>query len=776
MDVQSTSDGEYDGLDFPEFTTEDLAQIDATVAAALSSNNTFHNAHSKLAARSQSLSTLPEILDIEQSLDEQPGEESTKVEASQQELLITVEPQGKEDSISIELEVAPSLSAEQSNGEPIQVEQEDDSINIDLRESSSSSSPPATPDLPRQSLFDTFRPWNAFSVTDLTAPVWCEVQYEYGLLGKRHLSVEQRPESIMSSKGKEIQVRKELAKVSEGIMKGGQDVHKRLEEEIHGVKIHVPTRSVEERMGLKLVDMLVNLQALTLLGCCREMPVMGFIDGHFIRGIIDEITLEPTITTLPPPTSPLSQQPPSKRARVEIASSPESSDDSTPPPRIVNKIYLSDSKTRGVPTLPSHNNSLQSRLQLMLYKRLFDALLRSAYPSSGGPDDDGELDEAGLPRFSFTQWCMHSRANPYAKFSKPFIQQIKQVLDTPKLNNLEELTAAWCEAVRELNVEGGLEDELSLVYRLRSGRSWGSRGRRMPDDESVGEGKRGVERGGEGAEGGMVKRGRRGLKRVLSRRERVEKALKQLEEDQVAWAIRQSLKEEASSESGGSSLGSSQSSSFTSAAGGAVALDGGRDSALASELGPGAASDETQVLTIIPAILADLQTNEENPVEWVIRENLRTISTSDGTASPSSSISTSVSSSPGPSKATEETGSTSPSSVDTGSPPRHLVPEVLVSDSDTDMEGGIIGVEKFAYDAEKLDAHLVDILDFWLGRREPRGVADENATRCHTCEFNDGCEWREAKAHEATMRYRSYAASDGSSNSIRKHDLALTSW
>lgn len=236
----------------------------------------------------------------------------------------------------------------------------------------------------------------------------------------------------------------------------------------------------------------------------------------------------------------------------------------------------------------------------------------------------------------------------------------------------------------------------------------------------------------------------------------------------MAWAIRQSLRGVASSESGGSSLGSSQSSSFTSAAGATVPLD--VDGAPLS--GPDGATG-VQALAIMPAPI-DPRTSEEKQVEWAIRESLRMVSTSDGTASPSLSVSTS-SSSPGPSKATEDTESTSPSSVDAGSPPSLHLPEVLASDSDVDIEGdGIIGVEKFMYDAEKLDVHLADILNFWLGRRDPRGVADENATRCHTCEFNDGCEWREMKAQEATRRFRSYAASDNSS--IRKNDLDLTSW
>ena len=38
-----------------------------------------------------------------------------------------------------------------------------------------------------------------------------------------------------------------------------QDVHKKLEEEIHGVKIHIPTHTTEERMGLKCVSLCAML-------------------------------------------------------------------------------------------------------------------------------------------------------------------------------------------------------------------------------------------------------------------------------------------------------------------------------------------------------------------------------------------------------------------------------------------------------------------------------------------------------------------------------------
>lgn len=43
---------------------------------------------------------------------------------------------------------------------------------------------------------------------------------------------------------------------------------------------------------------------------------------------------------------------------------------------------------------------------------------------------------------------------------------------------------------------------------------------------------------------------------------------------------------------------------------------------------------------------------------------------------------------------------------------------------------GVIDTLKFEYDYALLDNHLRDVLDFWHGRRPPRGVAIENVGRC----------------------------------------------
>ncbi|KIO18874.1 hypothetical protein M407DRAFT_224524, partial [Tulasnella calospora MUT 4182] len=67
------------------------------------------------------------------------------------------------------------------------------------------------------------------------------------------------------------------------------------------------------------------------------------------------------------------------------------------------------------------------------------------------------------------------------------------------------------------------------------------------------------------------------------------------------------------------------------------------------------------------------------------------------------------------------------------------------------QDPSIIGSKKFNFDQELLTKHIVAAIEFWESRREPRGVELEDTWKCDTCEFRDGCEWREAKAAEMAL-------------------------
>lgn len=170
--------------------------------------------------------------------------------------------------------------------------------------------------------------------------------------------------------------------------------------------------------------MLASLEALLTLGKCRELPVVGFIRGYMIVGVIvseygadgtahikyvsrafqDEITRQPLISySKRKQTAGISQPTkPKKKSSKQGRSSPTSKEDSADqpkaspqktlfafylplrsktnsPPRISHErthmLYVSDSKTRAGGTMPKEENSVSGKMQLMLYKEMLDGMV-----------------------------------------------------------------------------------------------------------------------------------------------------------------------------------------------------------------------------------------------------------------------------------------------------------------------------------------------------------------------------------------------------------------
>ncbi|GAA6063246.1 hypothetical protein JCM10212_000348 [Sporobolomyces blumeae] len=67
----------------------------------------------------------------------------------------------------------------------------------------------------------------------------------------------------------------------------------------------------------------------------------------------------------------------------------------------------------------------------------------------------------------------------------------------------------------------------------------------------------------------------------------------------------------------------------------------------------------------------------------------------------------------------------------------------------------IIGTTVFQYSSEQLLAYLDKVLSYWHSERPAIGVSIEQVSRCRSCEFEDGCEWRKLKADEAERINRS---------------------
>ncbi|XP_057956601.1 exonuclease V, chloroplastic-like [Malania oleifera] len=166
-----------------------------------------------------------------------------------------------------------------------------------------------------ESLLRRFRK-KGLSVTDITGTEWCEKQMEFVLLF-----------------GKPIKTK---------AMKAGSARHVKLEEEVVK-KVKVLTKSVEDVWALRFINFIVGANQLMFEGLTRELPVIGFVDGVWVVGVIDEIRM-PAIENERNPT-------------------------------------LVDTKTRVQATLPAEAQRRNGRLQLMCYKFLWDNLVADNFPS-----------------------------------------------------------------------------------------------------------------------------------------------------------------------------------------------------------------------------------------------------------------------------------------------------------------------------------------------------------------------------------------------------------
>ncbi|VFQ98903.1 unnamed protein product [Cuscuta campestris] len=167
----------------------------------------------------------------------------------------------------------------------------------------------------KESLLQRFRRKRGLAVTDITATEWCEKQMEYFLLlGK--------PEASKA-------------------MKAGSLRHAALEEEVIK-RVKVQTQCIEDVWAIKLMNFVVGANQLLFDGLTRELPIVGFAEGVWMVGVIDEI-----------------------RMRSEE-----------------NKRFpiLVDTKTRMRPTLPSEAQRRNGRLQLMCYKHIWDNLVADEFP------------------------------------------------------------------------------------------------------------------------------------------------------------------------------------------------------------------------------------------------------------------------------------------------------------------------------------------------------------------------------------------------------------
>ena len=183
--------------------------------------------------------------------------------------------------------------------------------------------------------------------------------------------------------------------------------------------VKVDVESKEDVYGLRIWNMIQGLRTLQETGLTRELEVWGMIDGQMINGVIDELSyispdpdleaalersaqieaMEPKRTnSAPAPARPsdqstitdfLTRASPGGHSGVKLESSGQSlfstetfgamdntgvkneghEKDSQP------RIYITDIKTRSLPSLPRGASFRPTEMQLMIYHRLLSSML-----------------------------------------------------------------------------------------------------------------------------------------------------------------------------------------------------------------------------------------------------------------------------------------------------------------------------------------------------------------------------------------------------------------
>jgi len=500
----------------------------------------------------------------------------------------------------------------------------------------------------------------------------CEVQFDYGLHQQRHKPLEKRPSSFTAASGKQISVQNSTAALNDKAQKKGKSVHKQLEKEIHPDVYVVDTTSDEERWGLRLHNLIAGLHELLLTGLTRELPIFGIQHGEIVIGVIDEVqkTQPEAEETLRSPSgrtpSPVNERqgdlpPPAQRQLTEFfpttndgaatiatetdtcqegeepvppTSDKDVADDATTslrspdldlPSNLGRNIFmlkLSDYKTRRSYSLPSDDDSLPAKLQLMLYHRLLSSLL----------SHEG---------FDFSAFWRRLNLSPGRPFSTKFVRDIQQGSflgdeyshqGTAEVN-LVRMVELWQATVNEARNLGlnNVAPHLQISYRSVS---YKRRKKRAPKKTRL--------------------------------------TAQDQEELDLARAIQESLKDARSVE----------------------------------------AIDLPEPVVVVPT---------EEP------EGMATprIGSPNPDAFPTSSLRQS-----GPTCVIEQDD------------------EGDSTDQEPETQSSFLGTRDFDIDDALLDGYLADVLQWWHGQREPRGVEIAHVSRCSSCEYRDGCEWREHKALE----------------------------
>ncbi|KAK3687403.1 exonuclease V [Podospora appendiculata] len=220
-------------------------------------------------------------------------------------------------------------------------------------------------------------PWKTFSVSDLVAGAWCELQYYYTLSrlpGGRKLPTE--------------------------AMKRGSGIHETLERQVY-TTVEVDVKRPEDAFGLKLWNIIQGLRTLRDTGLTRELEVWGMVDGNVVNGVIDGLSYEHPDPQLEEEVLSSRGSQSSQGSQSQQTGITDYFPSSTPS---TGSIFITDVKTRAVKYPPSRVQTRGTIIQLFLYHRF--------------------LSEMASDKLDYLAIFSRYRLNPDQPFSDAFMAQI----------------------------------------------------------------------------------------------------------------------------------------------------------------------------------------------------------------------------------------------------------------------------------------------------------------------------------------------------------------
>lgn len=184
---------------------------------------------------------------------------------------------------------------------------------------------------------------------------------------------------------KQVEFAKRLGKPKQTeAMKAGSARHAELEVEVLK-KVEVEITSKEDSWAMRLINFITGARQMLAEGMTRELPVVGLIGGAWVVGIIDELKL--------------------------------CDRDGMHRPQLI------DTKTRNKPTPPSSPQKQNGRMQLMVYKCMWDNIVTSGIP--------------------FNDFFEHFRLRPQHLLSEDIRVHAAEVFPDAKVENLQDVARMY---------------------------------------------------------------------------------------------------------------------------------------------------------------------------------------------------------------------------------------------------------------------------------------------------------------------------------------------